>query len=239
MLSLWGPARVVVNLVAVNSTGGQGFLSITTGGSDPFEPATPFASLGMNNATTAIVPVDAAGTLSIDIDALTGTPSVQVRVVVVGYLGSGGANYHAVNPCAGFDSRANQGSTGFFQGLRFGGQATTYQITGDFPTGQGGDNNETAPTRNCGVPTGASAVLVNLVAVNISANGNFRAYATNTTPSGGLLNFAALSPSMNNSNAVVVPLSEAGQLDLFTNGGPAGNGVPITEARGVILGYYD
>ena len=42
---------------------------------------------------------------------------------------------------------------------------------------------------------------------------------------------------MNNSNAVVVPLSDAGQLDLFVNA-PLNDGNPTVHARGVVLGFY-
>ena len=130
-----GADAAVVNLVAVNASGGSGYLAAGTGGTDPAEPSTPFASLGMNNATTVLAPLSAAGTLSIDIEALAGSPLVEVRVVVLGYLTSTGSQFHALNPCAAFDTRVNQGATGAFAGLRLGDQATQYQISGNFPTG--------------------------------------------------------------------------------------------------------
>lgn len=78
---------------------------------------------------------------------------------------------------------------------------------------------------------------MNLVASQPLAVGNFQAFATGTSPTGGVLNFAPLSVAMNNSNAVVVPLSELGQLDLYTNA-PSNNSNPTVDVRGVILGYY-
>ncbi|MEL6983734.1 MAG: hypothetical protein AAFO29_15020, partial [Actinomycetota bacterium] len=84
---------------------------------------------------------------------------------------------------------------------------------------------------------GAGAVLINLVAIQPDAVGNFRAYASGSTPTGGVLNFAPLTPAMNNSNAVVVPVSASGQIDLFVNA-PSAAGGPTVHARGVILGYY-
>ena len=108
-----------------------------------------------------------------------------------------------MNPCAAFDSRASQGPSGAFVGPFAGGSTTTYQVSGSsLPAAQGGGNGG-----DCGVPDGATAALVNLVATNANAVGNLRAYATGTTATGGVLNFAGTSPVTNNSNAVVVPLS--------------------------------
>lgn len=90
----------------------------------------------------------------------------------------------------------------------------------------------------CGVPASADAVELNLVAVTALAGGNPRIDATGVTPSGGVLNFANLTPNMNNSNAVVVPLNASGEMDLFTNTG-ANDGTPTVHARGIILGFYN
>jgi hypothetical protein len=108
---------------------------------------------------------------------------------------------------------------------------TKYNMTGAIPSAQGGE-------LNCGVPEGASAVLVNLVAIQPDAPGNFRAYATGSSPTGGVLNFANLIPAVNNANAVVVPLDANGDIDLFVNA-PLNFGIPTVHARGVIVGYYD
>ena len=81
-------------------------------------------------------------------------------------------------------------------------------------------------------------MLVNLVGIQPDALGNFRAFAAGSSPTGGVLNFANLTPAMNNSNAVVVPVDPAaGNMDVFINS-PSNVGNPTVHARGVILGYY-
>jgi hypothetical protein len=227
-----GATAVVANLVATNPAGGEGTLSAATAGVDPSEPQVAFADLGMNNAATVIIPLQGQEKVAIDIDGDPGA-TTNLRLVVLGYYATGTANYVPVNPCAAFDSRSSQGASGSYGGARAGGSATTYQIAGSFvPVSQGGGHGG-----SCGVPAGASAVAINLVAINAAAEGNLQAYATGTSPTGGILNFAALSPAMNNANAVVIPLSAAGQLDVYVNTGQSD--VPgATDVRGVVLGYY-
>ncbi len=98
---------------------------------------------------------------------------------------------------------------------------------------------------DCGVPAGAKAVLINVVAIQADTIGNLRAFATGDSGSGGIVNYSPVTPGMNSSNAVVIPLSAAdllagvlgGQLDIQANcGGCTGNTV---HARGVILGYFN
>ncbi len=201
--------------------------------SNPSEPTfatTHFADISLNNAASTIVPLGAGQTVATNVTSLSGIPSTHVRIVVLGYFESGtGSDYSPINPCAGFDTRS--GVDGFL-GKRVAGTSTTYQISGAPSTAQGG------VAGGCGVPSGATAVLVNLVAILPESVGNFRAYATGTTPTGGVVNFRNLTPSMNNSNAIVVPLPALGELTLDTHA-PSNNGIPTTHARGVILGYYD
>lgn len=151
--------------------------------------------------------------------------------------------YTPVNPCAAFDSREtvpgdSNVPTGSFAGRQLGGDATsgptpgttTDNMTGTIPAAQGGE-------LDCGVPEGVSAVLVNLVAIQADDIGNFRAYATGGSPTGGVLNFNSLSPPLNNANAVLGSVNGAGDIDLFVNA-PFNVGVATTHARGIILGYY-
>ena len=45
---------------------------------------------------------------------------------------------------------------------------------------------------------------------------------------------------MNNANAVVVPLSADGKIDVEINAGSfTADGTAITQVRGVVLGYYN
>jgi hypothetical protein len=225
-----GADAVMVNVVSVGGTGGTGGLAVGTGGTNPTVATTNFAPIGLNNAVSMVVPLDGGQTIATNIVSSGGNPSTHIRLVVLGYFDSSGADYTATNACAIFDTRSGQGASGSFLGKRNDGQATTYQITGS-PMGQGGVSG------GCGIPAGADAVLINLVSIQANTVGNFRAYATGSSPTGGVLNFAPTSPAMNNSNAVVVPLSAAGQIDLFVNAPPAAGG-PTTHARGVVLGYF-
>jgi len=216
----------MVNVVAVNMVGGSGHLSVGTGGSDPInEATTPFAVLTpkMNNGATTIVNLNGGQTIALDIDG-NALASTMIRVEILGYYDQdvAGLDFVDVTPCAVFDTRSNKGATGGFAGERLNGLAntTTYQIAGrSVPVGQGGIVDTGGGTGTCGVPDGASAVLINLEAVNAVREGNFWVSATGTTTTGGVLNFNNVTPKMNNANAVVVPLSTAGQLDLEVNAG--------------------
>ena len=241
-----GADAVMVNVVAVNMVGGSGHLSVGTGGSDPInEATTPFAVLTpkMNNGATTIVNLNGGQTIALDIDG-NALASTMIRVEILGYYDQdvAGLDFVDVTPCAVFDTRSNKGATGGFAGERLNGLAntTTYQIAGrSVPVGQGGIVDTGGGTGTCGVPDGASAVLINLEAVNAVREGNFWVSATGTTTTGGVLNFNNVTPKMNNANAVVVPLSTAGQLDLEVNAGTfTPDDTPIAQARGVILGYY-
>ncbi len=225
-----GAEAVMVNVVSVGAIGGSGGLAVGTGGSEPSIATTGFADIGLNNAVSMIVPLDGGQTIATNVIGDGGSQTTHIRLVVLGYYDTTGVDYTVTNACAIFDTRPGEGASGDFLGKRDDGSTTTYQITGS-PTGQGGVSG------GCGVPAGAAAVLINLVSIQPDVVGNFRAYATGTSPTGGVLNFAPTSPAMNNSNAVVVPLSAAGRLDLFTNAPPAGGG-DATHARGVILGYF-
>ncbi len=224
---------IMANLVAIRPQGGfggQGSLGISSGSRTPSDPMTPFADLALNNATSVVTPLGADGTVRVGLFGTEAEPSAHMRLVVLGYFTEQDAGqYVAVTPCAAFDSRSGSGG---FAGKRSDGAAgvTTYDVTGTMPAAQGAQT-------DCGVPDGAGAVLVNLVAIQPDAVGNFRAYATGSIPTGGVLNFAPLNPAMNNSNAVVVPVSTAGEIDLFINA-PSAAGGSAVHARGVILGYY-
>ena len=225
-------SAVLVNLVAVNSSG-SGDIGVRAGGTGDMTTYVNYAGLfpAMNNSNAVVVPVSASG--EVDLFSVAGVlNSTEVRAVVLGYFGSGSSRYVPVLPCAAFDSRVNQGATGGFAGPLSGGESRSYSITGAFTSGQGGGNTD------CGVPAGATAVLVNVVAVNPLREGNLRVSSSATSPSGGVVNFAALSPAMNNSNAVVVPLSASGTMDVSANGGASGVGLDLADVRGVVLGYF-
>ena len=134
--------------------------------------------------------------------------------------------YTAVTPCASFDSRTDTGAlAGQYTHL----ESRTFQITGTAPADQ-------QAGVDCGVPAGADAVLVNIVAIQPATGGNLRAFATGDTGTGGVVNYSPVSPNLNNSNAVVIPLNASGQIDVQNNCG--GCGGTSVHARGVVLGYF-
>lgn len=231
-----GAAAVMVNLVALNSAV-SGEVAIGAGGTDPDEPVLSHAPLtpSMNNANAVIVPLDANGQLLVEAQGAAGAVDMaNVRGVILGYLAdpAASAEYFPVTPCAAFDSRGTQGAGAGFVGPYVDEETRTYTVAGAFSVDQGGGNTD------CGVPVGADAVLLNLVAINPTLEGNLRVAATGTVATGGVVNFASLTPKMNNSNAVIVPISALGQLDVTANLGLV-TGVPGVEVRGVVLGYLN
>ena len=228
-----GAGAVLVNLVAVNPLG-EGDIGVRASGIDEttYVGYSQFAS-SMNNSNAVMMPLSPTGTLDLYSVASTGN-ATHIRAVVLGYfdLSPTSHKYFPVTPCAAFDSRANQGATGTLSGPYLGGETRAVQITEAFSLAQGGGQT------TCGVPPGATAVLVNVVAVNPQRAGNLRVSATGTLPTGGVVNFASLSPAMNNSNAVVVQLSTAGEIDITANGGAANLGLELADVRGVVLGYF-
>lgn len=229
-----GADGVMVNLVALSATGGPGGgLAAGPGSTQPPMDTTNYADIGLNNAAATVVPLDSPY-MALEVNG-DGATTVHTRVVALGYFTEDeGAGYTPVNPCAAFDSRFGALT---FAGKRTAGTsgvnttgATTYRVINSIPADQGGET-------DCNVPGNVTAVLINLVAIQPDAPGNFRAYATGSTPTGGVLNFAPLSPTMNNSNAIVVPINTSGDLTVFVNA-PSNDGNATVHVRGVILGYY-
>ena len=93
--------------------------------------------------------------------------------------------YTAVTPCASFDSRTDTGAlAGQYTHL----ESRTFQITGTAPADQ-------QAGVDCGVPAGADAVLVNIVAIQPATGGNLRAFATGDTGTGGVVNYSPVTPA--------------------------------------------
>jgi hypothetical protein len=140
----------------------------------------------------------------------------------------------SVNPCVIFDTRPAFGGSGAFstgeeRGFEIAGSAADFESQG----GTGG---------GCGVPDEsegaavARAVFINYVAIEPQGGGQIKAWAFDKTePSqGALVNYQALNPPMNNSNAVITQLRQ----------GSAGPHIKVkalsasTHIRGVVMGYF-
>ena len=133
-----------------------------------------------------------------------------------------------VNPCAVLDTRFGSA----FGSRVDGGVKVSAQVSGAVATSQ--------ITQGCAqagvVPVGASAVMVNVVAVGPVVSGNLRVSAAGVVPEGGVVNFGPGDVGAGtNSNAVPVELSSGGAVDVFVN---ASGGVAATHVRLVVLGYY-
>lgn len=131
--------------------------------------------------------------------------------------------FYPIEPCAAFDTRPSQGGSGKLQP----GEDYTFRTRTNL-TDQGGAADD------CGVPSSARAVQMNLVAIDAEGVGNLRIWRSNgDLPQGGVVNFSPDSP---NSNALSVevnrPLSGQRNVDVRANGFPV-------HVRGVILGYYE
>jgi hypothetical protein len=143
--------------------------------------------------------------------------------------------FTSVPPCVAFDTRPSQGGSGAFAPE----QEKTFHIVGSTANfaGQGGDPNGCGvPGFNAGVPQ-AQAVFINYVAIDPQGPGQVKAWAGGNAAEpaqGAMVNYQALTPSMNNSNGVVTELRQ----DV------AGNDIKLkakssgVHVRGVILGYF-
>ncbi|MFK7920233.1 MAG: hypothetical protein AB8G14_19325 [Ilumatobacter sp.] len=224
---------MLVNLVEVNSQGTGDITAWFTG--FIFVPVTvyEFADVApqMNNSNALPLRLFNG---RFNVSARGGPGSTNLRAVALGYYRTPTTStlrFRPVPPCVIFDTRANQGATGVLAGPRSDGQETVYDLRNPVPA-QGA-------VTGCAIPASAEAVELNLVALNAIREGNLRAFAYGSQPTGGVLNFGPLDPAMNNANAITVPVSSQGWLSIETNGGPAGQGLPLADVRGVLMGYYD
>jgi hypothetical protein len=145
-----------------------------------------------------------------------------------------GLTFHSVPPCVAFDTRPAFGGTGAFAAE----EARVFYIVGTTApfTAQGGT------AGGCGVPpfSGdepvARAIFINYVAIDPTGAGSVKAWATDQAEpvQGAMVNYQALTPPLNNSNAVVTELRQAAQ----------GNDITVkarsaaVHVRGIILGYF-
>ena len=113
------------------------------------------------------------------------------------------------------------------------GSPYTFQVTGDIPAGQ------RAPGETCAsAPGDALGVVVNIVAIQPDGVGNLQATPAGTPPAGGVVTYQALTPPLNNANAVPVevrlggtPQAPIGEIDIGVNGADV-------HVRLVVLGYF-
>lgn len=133
-----------------------------------------------------------------------------------GTFTSGRGSYQPrTSQCVLFDTRG---------GPRMAGNSTDTFSLSD-PTSQGGES-------GCSVPSSAIAAHVNLIAISPAGAGNLKIFGASlaTEPDGGIVNFQALNPNMNNANAFVMDNDPSGWT-------VRANGAAV-HVRAVLLGYF-
>jgi hypothetical protein len=141
--------------------------------------------------------------------------------------------FTTVTPCVIFDSRPAFGGTGKFDPE----EQRAFDVVGNIDlSGQGGN------AAGCGVPGFAGslarvqAIFVNLIAIEAESAGTVKAWASDKLEpvQGAFVNYQALTPPMNNSNAVAIELRQDNAGEDITVKNRTGK----AHIRGVVVGYW-
>jgi subtilisin len=176
-------AAVMLNLVAVDPTHAGNLRAAAAGetaqgGVVNFNP-------GVNVANA--IPVETAGgQVTLEVNASTASQT-HLRAVLLGYFiptDRAPADVEPLafvptTPCAVFDTRS---ASGALAGPAAGGSTSTFTVLGAIPTGQGAGACQAGPAQ-------ATALMLNLVAINATTAGNLRAAPAGVAPRGGVLNY--------------------------------------------------
>ena len=207
-----GTSAVALNITAVTPTGSGYITAWRSGQSRPDTSNLNFYA-GQNVPNLVIVPVSADG----KIDLFNGSSgTVQLLADVAGYYLAGvpsafGA-FKSLNPSRVLDTRTGTGAA-----------LGPVPALGTIPVQISGAG---------GVPAGASAVAVNVTAVNPTGDGYITAWPANRArPDTSNLNFYA---DRNIPNLVIVPISADGKINLFNGSG--GTVHLLADVAGYFLG---
>jgi len=156
---------------------------------------------------------------------------VTQRDAVTNALGDSAADlaYTPVTPCRLLDTRK-------VGGMIAGGTQRDFSVTAADLSGQGGS------ATGCGVPVGATAIMVNLAAVTPQGPGNLRAWAVANpqpaAPGATVLNYFAVAGVVALANGIAVPICDptttscmAGDLRLQAD-------VSATHVVADVVGYF-
>lgn len=142
--------------------------------------------------------------------------------------------FNSLAPCVVFDTRTEFGGTGPLVAET----ERSFHVVGSTSNfaAQGGT------TGGCGVPGFSAgqpvvkAVFINYIAINPVGGGQLKVWsADQPEPSqGAMVNYQALTPPMNNSNAVITEVRQDSEGQDITLKAKASN----VHARGVVLGYF-
>jgi hypothetical protein len=135
-------------------------------------------------------------------------------------------------------------------GMIASGEVRNFEVVGDNLAYQGGSDT------GCGVPSGATAVMMNFVAVNPAGQGSLRgsAYPQAITATASLLNYQLLTPKLNVANGLIFPICDPTtapncNFDIRLNANGAATHLvadvlgywrrfPIEELKSIISAYY-
>jgi len=227
---------ILANITIVSSGPGAGFLQLLppSAFNGPSSLA-PTASLAWSNpggtsvvGNFATIPLDALGQFAIQLGGQVGG---HIIIDVVGYLSStvssGSGVFKSLDPTLPavrlYDSRPSginpvAPPLGAGEGPLAKGASRTLQVTG-----------------NLGIPASASAVVVNLSAVDTISDGFFTLYPTGgNVPIVASVNWGSGGPNIIN-NLAVVPLSGDGKLGILAGGTDLAQSQIVLD----VVGYID
>jgi hypothetical protein len=191
---------VVLNVTAVNPTAGSDLRVYPTGQVRPNSSSLNFVA-GEVIPNLVIATVGTGGSIQI----FNETGNVDVIADVLGYFRpavSGGGPYHPLAPSRVLESRAGFGPIQYSTPWN-GGTDRAVQISGFLPSAV--------------VPPNATAVVLNVIAVNPSGGSDLRVYPTGQPrPNASNLNFVA---GETVPNLAVVALGTGGKIQIFNESG--------------------
>ena len=202
---------VVVNVTVADPTAWSNLLVYPTGAVRPLASNLNY-SAGQTVPNLVIVKLGTNG----DLNFFNAVGSTQVIADVMGYYRAGsGTMFTPLMPARLLDTRP-------------GGSTSDGSFSGTGRIGAGGTLNVTIAGRG-GVPSNATAVVLNLTAVDPSAWSNLLAYPTGTVqPLASNLNYSA---GQTVPNLVIVKIGSGGRISLY-------NAVGTTDVVADVMGYY-
>jgi hypothetical protein len=188
-----GASAVVVNVTAVNATKDSYVTVYPDGQPRPGASNLDFTA-GETSPNLVVVPVGQDG----KIDFYNYSGSVDLLADLAGYYtASGGSQFTSAGPVRVLDTR---NGTGGYSSPVGAGQSISLQVTG-----------------SNGVPAGATAVVLNVTAVNPTSSGYVTVYPDGQTrPVTSNLDFTA---GETFPNLVVVPIGTNGKIDFYNSSG--------------------
>ena len=210
-----GVTAVVVNLTATDTVG-SGYVTAYADGTSTPDVSNLNYSAGRTVPNLAVVPVGADGS----IDLYNGgaeAGSIDLLADVTGYFTqSAGAGYTALSPDRLLDTRNGTG-TGGVVAKAAPGKPVVLTIAG----ADGGS-----------LPTGVTAVALNVTVTDASGSGFVEAYPDGSAvPATSNVNYV---PGQTVANSVIVPVGKDGKIDLADSGSSAGPVDLIAD----VTGYY-